>query len=350
VLTSPDAEELRVLALGGSVATPPGGLEAEVVMVRGFEELEGLGEQARGKIVFFNRPMPRILANTFVAYGQAVDQRGHGAVHAARAGGVAALVRSMTTAIDDFPHTGSLQYDAAVPKVPAAAVSTLGAERLAQMLEGKAVRLRLELDCATHPDVLSANVVGEIPGREKPQEIVLVGGHLDAWDVGHGAHDDGCGSVQSIEALRLLRTAGIRPRRTIRAVLFMNEENGLRGAHEYASAHRQEKHFAAIEADRGGFEPRGFSTTLKGPDFVRVQEIVRAMDAWGMGATIPGGGGADIAVLGPMNVPLFGLVTAPHRYFDLHHSERDRIDQVNERELALGAAALAWLAWQLADL
>ena len=320
-------------------------------MVRSFDELKQLGAAAQGRIVFFNRPMPRVLANTFQAYGQAVDQRGQGAVEAARAGGVAALVRSMTTALDDFPHTGSMQYDPQVARVPALAVSTLGAERLATLLRaGTPVRLRLLADCATLPDVPSANVLGEIRGRELPDEVVVVGGHLDAWDAGQGAHDDGAGCVQSIGALRLLRALGITPRRTIRAVLFMNEENGLRGARAYAEAHKDEKHFAAIETDRGGFEPKGFDTTLKGPDFVRVQQIVRALEPWGMGALIPGGGGADISVLGPMNVPLFGLIPASSRYFDLHHSDRDRIEEVNERELELGAAALAWLAWQLADL
>ncbi|MEM7204422.1 MAG: M20/M25/M40 family metallo-hydrolase [Planctomycetota bacterium] len=347
-----DAAPLPILALGGSVGTSSAGVEAELIVVRGFEQLRELGDRARGKMVLFNRPMPRALLSTFRAYGQAVPQRTNGAVEAAKVGAVAALVRSMTTRIDDVPHTGAVRYADAVPPVPAAAVSTAAADALAARLKsGETVRLRLRLACETLPETPSANVLGEIRGTERPEEIVLVGAHLDSWDVGQGAHDDGAGCAHVLEAMRLIKAAGGAPKRTIRAVLFMNEENGLRGARAYAIACRDElgQHVAAIETDAGGFEPKGFNTSA---DETR-REVLRAalepLREYGMGALIPGGGGADISVLKPHGVPLFGLAVTSHRYFDVHHSARDTIDQVHERELALGAAAVAYLAWSLAD-
>ena len=253
-----DAGEVPVLALGGSVATPPEGIEAELVVVRGFEALAAMGERARGKIVLFNRAMPRALRNTFRAYGAAVPQRTNGAVEAAKVGAVAALVRSMTTRVDDVPHTGALRYRDGVPRVPAAAVSTAGADRLAALVKaGKPVRVRLRLSCQTLADVPSANVIGEIPGTDKADEVVVIGAHLDSWDVGEGAHDDGAGCAHALEAMRLIGAVGLRPARTIRAVLFINEENGLRGARAYADEHRDElaKHFAV---GRRGFRAQGF--------------------------------------------------------------------------------------------
>ncbi len=345
-------EELDIAALGGSIATPEEGISGEVLMVRSFEELRRKASRAEGKIIFFNRPMPRALLNTFLAYRDAVPQRSSGAAEAGRVGGSFALVRSMTTRIDDNPHTGAMSYEDGVPMVPTAAISTADANRLAALITaGRNPVLRIRLDCQSMPDVESANVVGDLPGSSIPEEIVLIGGHLDSWDLGAGAHDDGAGCVHSLEAVRLIQAAGLRPRRTIRVVLFMNEENGLRGGRAYARDHAQElfRHVAAIESDSGGFLPRGFSCNASGARAEAIREIVDELDPLGMGAYIPGGGGADIAPMGPAGVTLLGMVTVSHRYFDYHHSAIDNMDAVNERELALGAAAMAYMASALAD-
>ena len=341
---------LRVTALGGSVGTPQGGITAEVVEVRTFEQLRQLGEAAKGKIVFFNRPMPRALMRTGQAYGEAVPQRSNGAIEAGRVGAVGAIVRSMTTTVDGNPHTGAMNYDPAVPAVPAAAVCTEDAELLSKAIAAGPVQVRLSLGCRTLPDVPGANVVGEIPGTEKPDEIVLVGGHLDAWDLGTGAHDDGAGCVHALEAARLVLQCGIAPRRTIRVVLFANEENGLRGAVNYDAMHAHEKHVAAVESDSGGFLPEGFTCSLSGEAAAPYAALFAPLKDLGMGAfATGGGGGADIAPLGRRGTVLFGLLVAGHRYFDYHHSTLDRIETVNERELALGAAAVAHAVTALAD-
>jgi carboxypeptidase Q len=346
-------ERLRVVALGGSVGTPPEGVEGEVVEVTSFEELRGIGDRARGKIVFFNRPMDPSDASTFRAYGNAVDQRSSGAVEAGRSGAVAALVRSMTTSLDDSPHTGAMRpYPSGVAKVPAAALSTTGAERLHAMAAKGPVRVRLRLSCETRDEVESANVLGEIRGSVRPDEVVLVGGHLDAWDVGEGAHDDGSGCVQAIEAIRLVKAAGIRPKRTIRAVLFMNEENGLRGGRDYAVRHKGElsKHVFAIESDRGGFAPRGFRTDAREPLYSEIAAFVSRLEPIGAARLEAGeGGGADIGPLGSEGVPLGELVPEATRYFDVHHSEKDVLSAVDPEELELGAAALAFLVSAIAD-
>lgn len=341
---------LKVTALGGSIGTPPKGITAEVVEVTSFEELRVLGEKAQGKIVFFNRPMDRTLFNTFEAYGRAVNQRGRGAIEAARAGGVAALVRSMTTRIDDFPHTGGMGYVDTIPKVPAAAMSTKDAELLSKLLATeKRVTVNLKLSAQTLPDVESANVIGELRGTEKPEEVIVIGGHLDSWDKGQGAHDDGAGCVQSIEALRLLKELGLRPKRTIRAVMFMNEENGLRGGLAYAAQERPgEKHIAAMESDAGGFAPRGFGVG----DSTAHAKLVKWAPLFapiGADRITLGGGGADIGPLARKGVPPIGLTVDSHRYFDYHHSDLDTIEAVNERELALGAAMMAILAYVIAQ-
>ncbi|MCB9879547.1 MAG: M20/M25/M40 family metallo-hydrolase [Planctomycetes bacterium] len=352
-VTSGGTMPLRITALGGSVATPAGGLEAEVIAVRTFEELQALGDAAKGKIVFFNRPMPRALRRTGSAYGSAVPQRSQGAVEAAKAGGVAALVRSMTTTIDGYPHTGAMRYQDDVARVPAAAIATEDAEALAALLANGPVRVRLVLGCETLPDVEGHNVVGELRGSERPDEIVLIGGHLDAWDLGRGAHDDGAGVVHCIEAIRLLCATGWRPKRTIRVVLFANEENGLRGAKAYAAAHDAEipQHVAAIETDSGGFTPLGFGCSLSGPQAEAVHRLFAPLQELGAGQFVPGGGagGADIGVLHERGVPCFGLWVDGHRYFDYHHTAVDDVPAVNERELALGAAVVAYAAATLAD-
>jgi hypothetical protein len=343
---------LTVCALGGSIATPEMGVAGEVVEVKSFEELRAFGNKAAGKIIFFNRPMDPTKMDTFEAYGGAVNQRGSGAVEAAKAGGIAALVRSMTTRLDDVPHTGAMNYEDGTAKIPAAAISTLDANLLSQLLvQDKKVVVRLKLTCQTFPDAPSANVMGEIVGSEKPEEIIVIGGHLDSWDKGTGAHDDGAGCVQSIEAVRLLKVCGLKPKRTIRAVMFMNEENGLRGGEEYAreAAEKKTKHIAAMESDRGGFAPRGFTVQADSMVVNKISKWTPLLAAFGIEYINPGGGGADISPLARQGVPAIGLVPESHRYFDYHHSDNDTIDKVNERELELGAAAMAIMAYLISE-
>jgi hypothetical protein len=350
------AEPLAICALGGSVATPAGGLEAEVFRVTSFEELRSRADEARGRFVFFDRPMDPTLADPFAAYGGAVDQRGGGANEAARVGAVGALVRSMTMALDDHPHTGAMRkYDSDV-RVPAVALSTLAADRLAARLaasarQGTPVRVRLELACRTLPDADSFNVVGEVRGRERPDEIVLLGGHLDAWDLGQGAHDDGAGCAHVLEAARLLVRLDLRPRRTVRVCLFMNEENGLRGGLGYRDAHRAElpRHILALESDRGGFTPRGFATSAPPELFARLAEGTRLLEPYGVEPLRVGEGGADIGPLREEGVPVGEFLPDAARYFDFHHAATDTIDAVHPRELELGAASIAAFAWFAAE-
>ena len=342
---------LTVCALGGSIATPAAGVTAEVVEVKSFDELRALGDKAKGKIIFFNRPMERGRFSTFDAYGRAVNQRAQGAIEAARAGGVAALVRSMTTRFDDVPHTGMMVYNDTIPKVPTAAVSTVGANLLSAMLEKDPnLRLRLTLSCETLPDVESANVVGEIVGSEKPDEVIVVGGHFDSWDKGQGAHDDGAGSMQSIEAVRLMKEIGLKPKRTIRAVLYMNEENGARGGQAYAAKQRPgETPIAAIESDAGGFSPLGFGVTADSESFATIARWAPVLDAISAGRITRGGGGVDVGPLRERGAIIIGLRVEGQRYFDYHHSDSDTIDKVNERELELGAIAMAMLSTILSE-
>lgn len=345
-------QTLAVCALGGSVATPEEGIEAEVLEVKSFDELKMAGAEAKGKIIFFNRPFDPTKLNTFEAYGGAVDQRSRGAIEAAKVGGVAALVRSMTLAVDDKPHTGAMGYADTVRKIPAAAISTLHANHLSELLaKQKSVKLHLKLTPQTLPDVESANVVGEITGTEKPDEIIVVGGHLDCWDKGQGAHDDGAGCMQAIEALNLLKKIGVKPKRTIRAVMFMNEENGNRGGKAYpvAPERKGEKHIAAFESDAGGHTPRGFN--VKG-DSALLQKVLRwkpLFEMFDAGAIRLGYSGVDVSPLVETGVPGFGLVPDNHRYFDYHHSDNDTMDKVNARELELGAIVEAMLCYLISE-
>lgn len=350
--------EVPVCALGGSVPTPNGGLSGELLEVRNFDELRKMGaSKVKGKIVFFNRRMDPRFINTFYAYGNCVDQRWGGAMEAGELGAIGVIVRSMTLSIDDYPHTGSMGYEEGVPRIPAMGVSTKGARLLSQLLkEQEDLRFYMRQECETLPDVLSYNVVGEIKGREFPDEIILVGGHLDSWDLGEGAHDDGAGCVQSIEVMRLLMSLGVRPKRTIRIVMFMNEENGLKGAKKYAeiASIRNENHIAAIETDRGGFAPRSF--TIESGDeevFTKQLAIIKSwvplLDEYGIKSIKEGGSGADISPLKDQGTLLFGLVPESQRYFDYHHCEADVFETVNERELHLGAAAMASLVFLISE-
>ncbi|MFN0033578.1 MAG: M20/M25/M40 family metallo-hydrolase [Saprospiraceae bacterium] len=341
--------KLNALALGGSVS---GKLEAEVVEIKTWEQLDQLGEAAiKGKIVFYNRPMDPTKIRTFEAYGGCVDQRVGGASRAAKYGAVAVLVRSMTLRLDDFPHTGTMRYDSAYPLIPAAAISTVAASNLEYMIENESdLRVSILLTCKTLPDAPSFNVIGEIRGSERPNDIILVGGHLDSWDVGHGAHDDGAGVVQSMDVLRVLKSLGYRPRHTIRCVLFMNEENGLRGGQAYAKEveRKGEYPLASIESDAGGFTPRGFSFEGNEAVFGKFLEKVKAFEPlfepYGLKFT-KGGSGADISPLKGFNGLLSGYLPDSQRYFDYHHAASDTFDKVNKRELELGTASMAALVY-----
>ncbi len=347
-------ETLSVLALGGTIATAGHGTIAPVVEVRSWAALDELGASGvSGSFVFYNRPMDAELLDTGAAYGGAVDQRGRGAIEAARRGGVGALVRSMTTRLDDFPHTGAMRYEEGVPRVPAAALSTLAAERLSALLAaGHEVVVKLELDSRWHADAPSHNVIGELVGREFPDEIVVVGGHIDGWDVGQGAMDDGGGCMQSIEVVRLLKTLGLRPRRTIRVVLFTNEENGLAGGRAYHAEHRAEmpRHVLAIESDAGPFTPRAFTTDANAQALATLRGVGALLRAAGIADVRPGGGGADIGPMSADGVIVMGYEPDGQRYFDLHHSGRDTLAELSPRETNLGAACMAAMAYVVADL
>jgi carboxypeptidase Q len=342
---------VNICALGGSIGTGPAGIAAQVIEVKSFEELKQLGTSSvKGKIVFFNRPMDPTKINTFAAYVGAVNQRGAGASEAAKYGAVAVVVRSMGSNIEDYPHTGGMQYAPNIPQIPAVAISTKHAELLSKLLKDDS---GLQFYVETHSEMLedapSFNVIGELRGSEKPEEIIVVSGHLDSWDLAQGAHDDGAGCVQAIEVLRLFKAIGYRPKRTIRAVMFMNEENGLRGGLKYAelAEKNKEKHIAAIESDRGGFTPRGFSMTATDAEKDRVRSWKPLLEPYGLSDFGQEGGGADIGPLARQNVALIGFLPDSQRYFDYHHTPMDTFDKVNKRELELGAASMAALTYLL---
>ncbi|TBW26498.1 M20/M25/M40 family metallo-hydrolase [Gramella sp. KN1008] len=352
VQTGPgSSRNVNITALGGSVATPTGGTKAEVIEVQGLEQLAEYGrENIEGKIVFFNRPMRADLIHTFEAYGGCVDQRYSGAKEAAKYGAVGVIVRSMNLRLDDYPHTGSMSYgDTPVDKrIPAAAISTNDAEYLSSILKlQKDLQFYFKLNCEQHEDVESYNVIGEITGTDYPDEIMVVGGHLDSWDLGDGAHDDGAGVVQSMEVLRLFKETGYKPKRTVRVVLFMNEENGLRGGNKYAEVARaqNEEHVFALESDAGGFTPRGFSITANDTQFNKILSWKRLFKPYLIHYFEQGGSGADIGPLKDGNIVLAGLRPDSQRYFDYHHAASDTFDKVNKRELELGAATMASLMY-----
>ena len=343
---------LTIGALGGSISTPEIGITAPVIEVHSFDELRMAGDKAKGKIIFFNRPMDPTQMNTFGAYGGAVNQRSQGAIEGAKVGAVAVLVRSVTTRIDDVPHTGGMSYDPQISKIPAAAISTKDANMLSDLLKNeKSVNVHIKMICQNLSPVPSSNVIGEITGSEKPNEIVLVGGHLDSWDLGVGAHDDGAGCIHSIEALRLIKKLGLKPKRTIRAVMFMNEEFGGTGGQDYAVApqRKKEKHIAAIESDRGGFLPEGFGVGGNENTLQKVQSWFPLFEPLGMFWIRRGGGGVDIGPLAKYGTVLMSIVPDDQRYFDVHHSGNDVMETVNERELELGAIALAIMVYLLAQ-
>lgn len=358
-LVSHNDQKIVITALGGSVATPADGITAEVIEVTTREQLAELGRaKIKGKIVFYNKAMDMALIESgraFDAYGQAVVFRGRGASWAAEHGAVAAVIRSVASASLRTPHTGSMSYDEKLPKIPAGAMSTEDADLVHRLLaKGEKVRMHLVLTPRALPDVMSANVIGEIRGSEHPDEIVLIGGHLDSWDLGTGAIDNGSGVAMVMETLRIYKELGIRPKRTIRGVLFMNEENGLRGARKYFenAAKREElqKHVAAIETDAGAAPPTGFITTLEGKALDAIQARMRVLSRIGpMTFSSSKHTGADTSPLTDAGVPGFGLVPNPRHYFDYHHAPSDTLDKVDPKALAQNTATLAAVAYILAE-
>jgi hypothetical protein len=341
----------NVCALGGSVATSDIGLKAGVIEVQGIEDLARYGrEQIEGKIVFYNRPMQPDLINTFEAYGGCVDQRYVGAMEAAKYGAVGVVVRSMNLRLDDFPHTGTMTYgDTPVnERIPACAISTRGANVLSSTLKLlPTLQFYFKQSCEVYDDVQSYNVIGEITGSMYPNKYMVVGGHLDSWDLGDGSHDDGAGCVQSMEVLRLFKEINYKPKHSIRVVLFMNEENGLRGGKKYAAEAKRkgEKHVFALESDSGGFTPRGFSFDCDDSNFAQVKSWEQLFKPYLIHYFEKGGSGADIGPLKEPGMVLAGLRPDSQRYFDYHHAANDTFDAVNKRELELGGATMASLLY-----
>lgn len=343
---------LNALALGNTIGTGSEGLQAEVIEVMGLDELEAIKEEIRGKIVFFNRPMDPTIVETFNAYGGAVDQRVYGASRASKYGAVATLVRSMTNTLDDEPHTGVAIYEDGVVQIPSIAISTNDSELLSALLKKDQVEVYMRNTSRMVEERESYNVVAEVKGSAFPEEIIVVGGHLDSWDVGGGAHDDGSGCVQSIQVLEVFNKLDYRPKRTLRIVMFMNEENGLSGGLTYAAMAKAkgEYHLAALESDRGGFSPRGFGCsadeTVFSERFRALKEFSGVLEPYGLYIK-NGGGGADIGPLKSHGTLLIGLLPDTQRYFDFHHTRADGIEAVNERELKMGAAAMASLVYMI---
>lgn len=343
-------KNVPICALGFSIATPSEGILAEVIEVKSLEEAKALGSKMEGKIVFFNRPFDNTLIQTSKAYGGCVDQRVDGAAICGQFGAKGVIVRSMTNSIDDFPHTGTMLYgDLPEEKyIPAAAISSKAAEILSKDLKGNSnLKFFFKQSCKTLPDAPSFNVVGEIKGSKTPENIFVVGGHLDSWDLGEGAHDDGTGIVHSLEVAYLFKKNNIKPKNTIRVVFFMNEENGTRGAKKYAELAKlnKENHIGGLESDSGGHTPRGFSIDANEANTILLQSWKKLLSSYGLHELEKGGSGADISPLKGENVTLVGYKPDSQRYFDYHHTSRDTFDKVNKRELELGSASMAGIIY-----
>jgi hypothetical protein len=340
-------KQLDVIALGNSVGSMKA-LQAPVLEVASFDELEQKKDQVKGKIVFYNYKFNPTYVRTFQAYGEASQYRGQGPIRAAKYGAVGVIVRSMSHSVDNNPHTGSTRYVDSLPKLPAVAIGLRDADWLSSQLKKGALQVGLHTHGRMLPDTIGHNVIGELKGTEFPNEYITVGGHLDSWDNCEGAHDDGAGCVQTIEILRAMKALGYQPKRTIRFVLFANEENGLRGGTKYADEAKAkgEKHVFALESDAGGFTPRGFGFTASEAQFKKIQSWEALLAPYGAGELSRGGGGADI---GPLNralgTPVAGLQPDSQRYFDYHHARNDTFEAVNKRELELGAVNMAALIY-----
>ena len=344
-LVSPRRQVLPMLGLGGSVATPAGGITADVMVVTSYDDLRARAAEARGRIVLFNVP--------FTNYGQTVQYRSGGAVAAARAGAVASMIRSVTPYSMRTPHTGGMAYNDSVPKIPHAAITPEDADMIARMAgRGQKVTVRLTMSAQLLPDAPSRNLVAELRGADTPDEVVVIGGHIDSWDVGRGAMDDAGGVVVAWEAIRILKELGLRPRRTIRVVGWTNEENGLRGGSAYRDAHRAElgRHVAAIESDGGVFKPAGFGFTGSDSALAIVRQVGTLLAGIGSGDIVRGGGGADIGPIMALGVPGMGLNVDGTRYFWYHHTDADTVDKLDPRDVALCVATMAVMAYVLADM
>ena len=341
--------DMDVLALGNSQGTGVKGIKAPVVLINNFDELEQRKDELKGKIVFYNYPFNPLFVETFQAYGDAVRYRGTGASRAAKYGAVAVIVRSMSSSIDNVPHTGALMYNDSFPKIPAAAVGLRDADKLAAQLEQhKPVDVYLRTNAHMLPDTLAHNVIGELKGTEFPDQYITVGGHLDSWDPAEGAMDDGAGCVQSIEVLRALKAIGYHPRHTIRVVLFANEENGGRGGRKYADAAKAagEQHLLGLESDNGGFTPRAFTLSLSEDKLAAIQPWVKLLKPYGVYELEQGGGGSDVNPMGRQLGAVVGeLRPDSQRYFEYHHARTDVLENVNKRELELGAVNMAALIY-----
>jgi hypothetical protein len=345
--------EYSICALGNSVGTPVGGISAQVIELKNNDDLKSLSRKdIEGKIVFYNDHLDQKIINTFESYSNCGKIRWYGQRDAAPFGALATINRSLTHNTDDYCHTGSLVYYDSIPKIPGAAISTLDADALSKAIKkDPELKLHFELSCKMLDDVPSSNVIGEIKGSMYPEEIIVVGGHLDAWDNGEGAHDDGAGCVQSIEVLNIFKQLGIQPKRTIRAVMFMNEENGVRGGKTYAEQALQnnENHIAAIESDAGGFSPRGF---FMDGDSLLVEEVKQwapLLEPYLIHDFSNKGSGADVSKLKDQGAVVMGLLPDTQRYFDYHHAESDIYENVNRRELQLGAATMAAMVYLLSE-
>ncbi len=343
--------KVNLLALGGSIATN-GLLEAEVIEFKHIDDLKkAKASDVKGKIVFLNQPMNEKEIITFSAYGGCYVIRGNGAIESAKLGAVGVIIRSLGLPVDEHPHTGSMHYEDSIQKIPAAAIATKDADILSNYLKTSKVRFAYEMDCKNFPDAVSYNVIAELTGSEKPNEIITFGGHLDSWDTGEGAHDDGTGVIHCLEALRILKTLNYKPKHTLRVVFFMNEENGNKGGQTYAtwSKNLGDIQIAAVESDRGGFTPRGFEIDGNEKYLNLLQSFAPIFKPYDLHIFDKGYGGVDI---GPLKksfdgIPLFGFVPDSQRYFDFHHAPSDVFESVNKRELELGCAAIGSLVYLL---
>ena len=343
---------LHLTALGNSEGSKGKTVEADIVEVKSMDELEKLGNSIKGKIVFFNIAMNPIYIRTVRAYGESGVGRRSGPAQAARYGAVGAWVRSLASNADDHPHPGATKYNDSFPKIPAVAISTNDANRISDMLSsGKPVKGSFKTNCTVLGTSPSFNVIGVIKGSQFPEQIITVGGHLDSWDLAEGAEDDGTGIVQSIEVIRVLKATGLRPKRTVRAVLFMNEENGTGGAIAYLAAAKQKKeqHIFALESDDGGFTPRGFSLDMPDAQKEKIRSWAPLFYEYGVYDFAEGGSGTDVGPLKETGAALAGLNTDSQRYFDLHHAETDVFEAVSKREVDLGAANMAALIWLVSE-
>ncbi|PZX94631.1 peptidase M28 family protein [Flavobacterium aquariorum] len=345
--------KVPICALGGSIATPKNGLTAEVIEIHSFDEMKALGaDKIKGKIVFYNRPMDNGAIEAFDAYSGAVDQRYAGAKEAANMGAVGTIVRSMNLRLDDYPHAGGQSYgDIAKEKyIPTAAISTNGAELLSKTLKSNPnLKFYFKQSCQQLEDALSYNVVGEIKGTEHPDNIMVVGGHLDSWDLADGSHDDGAGVVQSMEVMNVFKNLNYKPKNTLRVVLFMNEENGLRGGKKYEelSLANKENHIFALESDEGGFTPRGFSLECNDANFSKITNWKTLFEPYLIHSFVKGHSGSDIGPLTGKAIVKAGLKPDSQRYFDYHHAANDKFDAINKRELELGAGTMAALIYMM---